>query len=66
MRKVDRERLRQWSEDNPERSREYVKARNWWSWRGNPFPLIAYAEKWGASLRIMPDLLDAAEESRLK
>jgi ROS/MUCR transcriptional regulator protein len=64
MRPEDREKLRQWAEDNPERAREYLKARSWWSWRRYPFPLIAYAEKWGASLRIMPELLKAAEESR--
>jgi hypothetical protein len=61
MRPDDRDKLRQWAEDNPEREREYRKARNWWGWHRNPFPLIAYAEKWGARLRIMPELLRAAE-----
>jgi hypothetical protein len=56
----DREMLRQWAEDNPERAREYLKARSWWSWRRNPFPLLAYAEKWRARLRIMPKLLKVA------
>ena len=56
----DREKLRQWAEDNPERAREYLKARTWWAWRRNPLPLIAYARKWGARLRIMPTLFEAA------
>jgi hypothetical protein len=56
----DREKLRQWAKDNPERARDYLKARNWWGWHGNPFPLIAYAENWKARLRIMTKLLEAA------
>jgi hypothetical protein len=62
MSSFDREKLRQWAEDNPERAKEYVNARSWWSWRLNPFPLLAYAEKWGARLRIMPKLLEVAQE----
>jgi hypothetical protein len=58
----DREKLRQWAEENPERAREYLKARSWWGWRGNPFPLIAYAQKWKARLRIMSKLLEEAHE----
>jgi hypothetical protein len=64
MRHEDREKLRQWAEDNPERAREYLKARSWWSWHRNPFPLIAYANKWGARVRIMPELLKAAHMKR--
>ena len=56
----DREKLRQWAEDNPERATEYLKARNWWGWQRNPFPLLAYAKKWGARLRIMPELIETA------
>jgi hypothetical protein len=56
----DREKLHQWAEDNPERATEYLKARNWWSWRRNPFPLLAYAKKWNARLRIIPELQEAA------
>jgi hypothetical protein len=53
----DREKLGQWVEDHPERARDYLKARNWWAWPRNPFPLIAYTEKWEARLRIMPRFL---------
>ncbi len=55
-----RARIRAWSEANPERSQDYMKAKNWWTWQRNPEPLIAYAAKWGAKLRIMPKLLEAA------
>lgn len=58
----DHEKLRQWVEDNPERATEYSKARSWWSWRRNPFPLLAYAKKWDARLRIMPQLLERSRE----
>lgn len=55
-----RERIRQWKEENAERAREYDLAKNYWGWSHNPFPLLRYAEKWGARLRIMPELLAAA------
>ena len=61
----EREKLRQWAEDNPERATEYLKARSWWSWRRNPFPLLAYAEKWDARLRLKPELVEAAARAEL-
>jgi hypothetical protein len=45
MSPADKDKLRQWMEDNPERAREYLMARSWWSWHHNLFPLIAYAKK---------------------
>lgn len=60
MLKAEREKLMQWQKDNAERSTEYYKAKNFWGWKQNPLPLIAYAKKWNARLRIMPQLLEAA------
>ena len=56
------QRLRQWQHDNEERSAEYKRARAWWCLYRRPKPLIAYAEKWGAKLRIMPKLLEAVSK----
>ncbi len=52
-------RLKEWEKTNSTRASEYNKARNWWGWQRNPLPLLAYAEKWGAKLRLMPRLLEA-------
>ena len=57
----DRDKLKRWSEDNPDRSREYFAAKNWWGWQKRPLPLLEYAKKWGARLHILQELLDAAK-----
>lgn len=59
----DKQRIKEWSAENAERSETYYKAKNWWGWQKNPFPLLEYAKKYNAHLRIMPQLLAAASKS---
>lgn len=60
MSDLQKSRLRQWQKANAERSRDYFRAKNWWGWQKNPFPLIDYAKKYNAKLSTMPRLLEAA------
>jgi len=63
-----KERIADWAKENMDRNTEYYKAKNWWGWQQNPFPLLEYAKKWSAKLRIMDKLEEAAakiEESRM-
>ena len=63
MSEESRAKLKRWETENPQRSEEYYKAKNWWGWQRNPMPLLEYAKKYGANLRILPELLKAANEA---
>lgn len=62
MSEKSKKRIREWVGRNRERSADYQKARNWWGWQRNPFPLLDYVKKWGANLRIMDELIAEAEK----
>lgn len=57
MTDAEKQRIAQWTKDNEQRASDYNKAKSWWTWQKNPIPLIQYAEKYNARLRIMPELL---------
>src|SRR5262245_18614186 len=56
----DMARLRRFVQQEPERAREYMRARNWFMHEGDPTLLLDYAKKWNARLRLMPELERAA------
>lgn len=60
-----RQKLNEWATQNKDRSEEYTKAKNWWGWQRKPVPLLRYAGRWGARLRILPKLIESAKAEGL-